>query len=343
MAIRILALWLTTVCVASAASWEIRTIAGRESVPVDQVTAFYGVGMPAVSGRSLTAVAAGKSMQFRLNSREAILNGVRQWLAFPVIADDGRYWISRMDVTRTVDPVFRPEAVEGLRNFNTVVLDPGHGGDDKGASSSFGLEKEFALDLARRVRSRLENAGLKVVLTRSSDVFIPLESRPAVAKRYSSSIFVSLHFNDASWKPSANGIEIFCIPPRGTPPSGQQKLLARDNELVPGHGLEGQNFALANAVFTAMRGRLPLVDRGVKRARFKVLQLATVPAVLIEGGFLTNPTEAKRIASPDWREGLAEAITSGILEYRALAAARKTPRTVEQWGGKPTKDFISED
>jgi N-acetylmuramoyl-L-alanine amidase len=278
-----------------------------------------------------------------VNSREAILNGVRHWLAFPVVSDQGRNWISRMDVTRTVDPVFRPEAIEGLRSFNTVVLDPGHGGHDKGASSPYGQEKEFALDVARRVRSRLEKAGLKVVLTRNADVFIPLEARPAVAARYPNSIFVSLHFNDANWKPVANGIEIFCIPPVSTPPSGQAKLLARDNERVPGHALEPQNFALANAVFNAMRGRLPLVDRGVKRARFKVLQLSTVPAVLIEGGFLTNPIESKRIASPVWREGLAEAITAGILEYRALAASRKIPRTVEQWGGKPTREFISED
>jgi N-acetylmuramoyl-L-alanine amidase len=326
-----------------AAAWNIQTIDGRDAVPVEQVTGFYGLGPPVISGKSITAASGNSAIRLRIGSREAIINGVRHWLAFPVRNQDGSVWISRMDVTKTIDPIFRPAEVNGVRPLTTVVLDAGHGGHDKGASSPLGQEKEFVLDLAKRVKKRLEAAGLKVIMTRQSDVFIPLESRPAVASRTPGSIFVSLHFNDASWRPAATGIEVFCIPPLGTPPTGQEKPLARDLEAVPGHRLEPQNFVLANTVFHAMRGKFSSMDRGVKRARFKVLQLATVPAVLIEAGFLTNPAEAKQIASASWRDRMADAITAGILEYRKLCTQQTRPKQVADWGGKPTVEFVSED
>lgn len=338
-----LMIFLSLPFMAVAAPWKIEKIEGRDAVPVEQVTGFYGLGPPVVSGKNISANTGKSSLRLRLDSREAILNGVRHWLSFPVRRKDGELWISRMDVSRTIDPVFRPLGVDGVRSFDTVVLDPGHGGHDKGASSALGLEKEFALDLARRVKSRLERAGLKVVLTRNSDIFIPLEGRPAVAAKYAKSIFVSIHFNDASWRPAASGMEIFCIPPRGTPPTGQEKPLARDMEMLPGHNLEPQNFLLANTIFNSMRGKVSAMDRGVKRARFKVLQLAKVPAVLIEAGFLTNPGEARQIASSAWRDAMADAISNGILEYRKLGSHKSIPRTVAEWGGRPTTDFITED
>ncbi len=335
--------FLALLQVGQAAPWNIQQIDGRDGVPVEQVAGFHSLGPPVTSGRIISATSGKSSMQLRIDSREALLNGVRHWLSFPVRKKDGTVWVSRMDVARTIDPVFRPAGIEGVRTFDTVVLDPGHGGHDKGASSPLGVEKEFALDLSRRVKTRLEKAGLKVVMTRNSDVFIPLESRPAVASRQARSIFVSIHFNDASWRPAASGIEIFCIPPRGTPPTGQEKTLARDLQSVPGYDLEPQNFALANAIFHSMRGRVPLVDRGVKRARFKVLQLAKVPAVLIEAGFLTNPTESRKIAAASWRDTMADAIAAGILEYQKLASHKSAPRTVVEWGGRATTDFITEE
>lgn len=327
----------------SAASWNVQKIDGRDAVPMEQVTGFYGLGPPVISGKSVSAKAGNASIQLRIGTREAIINGVRHWLAFPVRSHENNIWISRMDVAKSIDPLFRPLEVHGTRGFNTVVLDAGHGGHDKGASSPLGLEKDFALDLAKRVKKRLEAAGLKVVMTRNTDVFIPLESRPAVAARYPGSIFVSLHFNDASWRPAATGMEVFCIPPQGTPPTGQEKPLARDLELLPGHKLEPQNFLLANTVFHAMRGKFSSMDRGVKRARFKVLQLSPVPAVLIEAGFLTNPAEAKQIASASWRDRMADAITGGILEYRKLCTQSGRPKQVADWGGRPTTEFVTED
>lgn len=328
---------------AVAASWKIEKIDGRDAVPLDQVAAFYRLG-PVVggSGKIVNATSGARSLRVRLDSREVVLNGVRHWLSFPVRKRGNTIWISRLDVTKTIDPVFRPEGIAGLRAFDTVILDAGHGGHDRGASSVHGVENEYALDLARRMRTKLQRAGLRVVMTRDSDEFIPLESRPAVASRHARSIFVSLHFNDASWRPTASGIEVFCIPPRGALPTGQDKTQARDLAQLPGHDHEPQSFALANAIFHAMRGKSSAVDRGVKRARFKVLQVAKVPSVLVEAGFLTNPTEGRQIANPAWRDAMADSIVAGILEYRKLAAQKTPPRTVTGWGGRATTDFVTD-
>ena len=150
----------------------------------------------------------------RADSRQALINGVRHWLSYPVRQAEGGLAISRVDVTRTLAPALRPEAVSGLRPVTTVVLDAGHGGHDRGALSPFGDEKDFALDVVGRVRRKLRAAGLRVVQSRDSDVFIPLEARPALARKYRNAIFVSIHFN-AAGRQSAAGLEIFAIPPQG--------------------------------------------------------------------------------------------------------------------------------
>jgi N-acetylmuramoyl-L-alanine amidase len=326
------------------AQWDVVDLDGRASVALDAIAKHYGMNAPSGAGpRQYLAEGGGRSFRVKVNSRDAIINGARQWLAFPVKENGGKVYVSRVDLDHTIDPAFRPGGVAGLRPVRTVVLDPGHGGHDKGATSRFGTEKEFALDVAARVRKRLEKAGFKVVQTRTSDSFIPLESRPAVANNYPASIFVSIHFNSAEWNPAANGIEIYSIPPRGAPPTGQGKPLARDLETEAGHALEPADSVLATTIFHSLLGGLGVNDRGIKRARFSVLRHARVPAVLIEGGFLTNASDAARIASSKWRDGYADAIARGIIEYNKLATQQLPPRTVAQYGGRATTEFVPED
>jgi N-acetylmuramoyl-L-alanine amidase len=100
---------------------------------------------------------------------------------------------------------------------------------------------------------------------------------------------------------------------------------------------------LATTLYQTVLGRLPSFDRGVKRARFAVLREATVPAVLIEGGFLTEPTEAAQIASASWRQQYANAIAAGIREYKRLAEQRALPRRATDYGRTPTTEFVPED
>ncbi len=327
------------------ADWETVEIGGRDYVSLESVAEFYGMAPPGTDGKSngqtiWEAKGGGRSLRGKEDSRETMLDGVRTWMAFPLKMRGGEPHVSRTDVSKTFEPVYRPDKVPGLPKVKTVVLDPGHGGHDKGASSRFGYEKEFTLDLTKRVRKRLEKAGVKVVQTRLGDSFVELTSRAAMPNKYAGAIFVSLHFNSAGWKPSANGMEIFTIPARGTPPTGQSKVLARDVGKEDGHELEPASSVLANAIFPAILAKTRLYDRGVKRARFSVLRNADVPAVLIEGGFLTNPSEAARIASTTWRDGLAEGIVDGILAYIALVDQGVVPKGIEALGGKATTEFV---
>jgi N-acetylmuramoyl-L-alanine amidase len=330
------------------ADWEPVEIGGRDYVSLESVAEFYGMAPPGTDGQSngkriWEAKGAALSLRAKEDSRETMLNGVRQWMAFPVKTRGGDPYVSRTDVSTVLEPTFRPDKVRGLPKVKVVVLDPGHGGHDKGASSRFGYEKEFTLDLTKRVRKKLEEAGVKVVQTRLSDSFVELSSRAAMPNKYDGSIFVSLHFNAADWKPSANGMEIFTIPARGTPPTGQAKVLARDVGMEDGHSLEPASVVLANAIYPAILAKTRLYDRGVKRARFSVLRNADVPAVLIEGGFLTNPSEAARIASTTWRDELADGVVNGILAYIALVEKGVVPKGVEALGGKATTEFVPVD
>ena len=314
------------------AEWQTETIDGREYVTLASAAEFYGLGAPASSGpKKFTAAGGGRSIQVEIDSRDAVVDGVHQWLSFPVRNGSGGACVSRMDLSHTIDPALRPEKVGGRRSIRTVVLDAGHGGHDNGAKSVFGYEKDYTLDTVRRLRKKLEAAGLRVVQTRNSDTFIDLEARPRVANKTPNSIFVSIHYNSADWKPSANGIETYCISPLGAPPSGQDGVMARDKMTVRGHALEPVDFTLANAVQHALTGKLGVEDRGVKRARFVVLKDAGTPAILIEGGFLTNPGDAQRIADPSWRDRYATAIAAGIVEYKNLAEQGTKPKERKDW------------
>jgi N-acetylmuramoyl-L-alanine amidase len=324
--------WLLTLGLARA-DWQIEKIDGRPYVTLAQVATFYGMGQPGpASGKKFAASGGGHSIQVELDSREATIDGVHQWLSFPAKVAVGGPCISELDLLKTVDPALRPQNVKGLHPVRTVVLDPGHGGHDNGASSRYGYEKDFALDTARRVRKHLQAAGVKVVMTRNNDTFIDLEARPAVANRIPNSIFVSIHYNSADWKPEACGIETYALPPQGAPASGQDQPSMIDRISLPNTPQEPLSFTLANTMQHALMGKLKVVeDRGVKRAHYDVLRNATVPAILIEGGFLTNPGDAGRIADPLWREAYATAIAAGILEYKHLAETGEKPKEKADW------------
>src|SRR5207244_10405325 len=104
-------------------------------------------------------------LEFVSGSREAMINGARSWLCFPVVEQDGKYLVSRTDVAKTIEPLLRPHRVSNVGRLETVVLDPGHGGYDKGQVSRLGYEKDFALDVARKVLPILHGEGLRLVLT----------------------------------------------------------------------------------------------------------------------------------------------------------------------------------
>ncbi len=260
-----------------------------------------------------------------------MINGVKQWLAFPSVIQDGKVLISRLDVSKVIEPRLRPELIQGLEPVTTIVLDPGHGGHDKGAISRYGYEKDFALDVSLRARKLLEARGYTVAMTRTTDVFIPLQDRPHLAKTLPGSIFVSIHFNASPTGSEARGFEIFSMAPRGAPATNDAVFSMRDMREEPGNAHELQSSALAASIYYSLLGQVPTIDRGLKHARFAVLRLATVPAVLIECGFVSNGSESALIGSPPWRERVAQAIVEGIGEFKSLAEQKHLPKMFAEY------------
>jgi N-acetylmuramoyl-L-alanine amidase len=321
-----------------AGDWEVVRQDGRDYVTVASLARFYDFPQPVPPVSQMQAAGPlapltkkllldnGKhQLLLTLDSRLAIIDGVNQWLGFPVTANGDKLIITRLDLSKTIEPSLRPELISGLNPVDTVVLDAGHGGHDKGAVCIFGNEKDFALDVCMRARALLQAKGLKVLMTRDDDTFIPLEERPTVANATPNSIFVAMHFNDAG-NPDASGFEIYSITPRGEPSTADNTLALHDLEPEPGNITDVPSLALSESIYHSLLGNIPQVDRGVKRARFAVIRLAQVPAVLIEGGFVSSDSEARQIATPAYRQQLAEAIVTGIESFKTLAEHRIPPK-----------------
>ncbi len=186
--------------------------------------------------------------------------------------------------------VSTPAVSNTSRTFSTVVVDAGHGGKDNGAFRRYGPpEKIAALDVATRLARKLRESQFKVVMTRSSDVFIPLEERAAIGRAQKNSIFVSIHFNDSSRR-GIRGFETYYHSPLAYPLA--QRI---QNHLLTISGS---------------------VNRGVHHANFRVLRKATYPSVLVECGFLSNRGEGARARAAGARELLADKIAEAIVEER---------------------------
>lgn len=275
----------------------------KESESDDSVFAFHGES---------------HLFEFIVGSREVIVDGARYWLSFPPKREDDVFYLSKIDLETFVQPIIRPAAVE-MNQVDTVVLDPGHGGHDPGALSENGAEKNYALDMAERVAEIVEDAGLKVKFTRSDDVFVPLDDRPIVAEPEENAVFVSLHLNYGPPTPTARGIEIFSMTPRGAPSTTDKFNRMEVLRGWPGNKHERESFLLAETIHRNILSENKLFDRGVKRARFMVLKKAEVPGILIEAGFLSNDEDAERVNDPEWRQEMAESIAGGIVEYARSA------------------------
>jgi N-acetylmuramoyl-L-alanine amidase len=318
--------------VIAAGEWQVIKIDGHDYLSVDNISKFYGLPAEVVpSGAKIQADTANHPLEFVSGSREAVINGARSWLCFPVIEQDGKSLVTRTDVAKTIEPLVRPHRVPDVGKVQTVVLDAGHGGHDKGQVSRYGAEKDFALDVARKLRPILQAKGLRVIMTREGDYFVPLEVRAKIANAARNAIFVSIHFNATNDDPNATGFEIFSFTPRGAPSTSDGTVTASSVNIQPGSSVDAQSLALSACIYHSVLGQLREYDRGIKRARFAVLRLTKVPAVLIEGGFLTERGESKLISNKDWRAKLAGAIGIGIENYQALPIKKQPPMIVADY------------
>ncbi|HEX5400051.1 MAG TPA: N-acetylmuramoyl-L-alanine amidase, partial [Verrucomicrobiae bacterium] len=257
-------------------------------------------GLHTVSQTSDKIVLADKSSRLVLttDSAEAEINGVNVRLSFPVANDHGTALIAQFDIDSAVKPLLFPSGYVDHSKITTICLDPGHGGKDTGNRVYKGYwhnEKTYTLLLADELRDQLKRAGFKVVLTRSKDVYVDLPDRPAIANKAGADLFISLHFNaTGSSKDTVNGIETYCITPVGAASSNAQGV-GSDHAPVTANRWERRSLLFAYQMQKSLVSNLHAEDRDVRRARFAVLRDAQMPAILIEGGYMTHPTEGKDI------------------------------------------------
>jgi N-acetylmuramoyl-L-alanine amidase len=275
-------------------------------------------------------------MVFDVNSAQAQIAGTNVRLSFPVAAQSGQLLVSQLDIDTAIRPLLYPHRTYGAK-ITTICLDPGHGGKDSGnhVGGIFGhSEKTYTLALALELRRQLQAAGYRVILTRSKDVYVDLPVRPAIANRNGADLFISLHFNATPVdKTDISGPETYCITPVGAPSSNAH---GESGEFGSSVGLgataanldENKSLVLAYEMEKTLVTTLHANDRGVRRARFAVLRDTTMPAILIEGGYMTHPVESKKIYDAGYRSELAGAIVRGIQAYqRVMSPAPVRPAT----------------
>jgi N-acetylmuramoyl-L-alanine amidase len=182
------------------------------------------------------------------------------------------------------------------------------------------------MDVASNARQQLLRAGYKVEMTRASDVVFSLEDRVKFASRFPHAVFISIHFNSSS---GGQGLESYALAPAGVPSnkSSESHVSSADLQPCPGNAQDAQNIALSAAVHAAVLSRLSMFDRGVRHARFHVLRNIKIPAVLLECGFLSDPSEGQRIATAQFRQQVGAAIAQGVQNYDAALNYRATAQT----------------
>jgi N-acetylmuramoyl-L-alanine amidase len=175
-----------------------------------------------------------------------------------------------------------------------IILDPGHGGSDEGAKIHFFMEKSLTLMTTLLLRKHLNELGYRVIMTRSKDVFIPLYRRVTIANKTKAALFVSVHYNSAP-SPDAHGIEVFYY-------NGS-------------HHRASQSRRLSHLILKELISHTHALSRGVKAGNFHVIRDTTMPAVLVEGGFMTNKEERSNLRDKEYIDKIAKGIAHGIDKF----------------------------
>ena len=262
---------------------------------------------------------------FDQDSEDSTIKGVRVRLSYP-IAKGG--FISQLDAVNTIRPLVFP-AVVSARKLKTICLDPGHGGRDTGFRVGRFFphyEKTYTLALALELRRQLQQAGFNVVMTRDKDVYPELSARVDIANRSGADLFLCLHFNCSTTDiQDVQGPETYCMTPVGAASSNDSEGTGMGSGPYPANRVADKSLLLAYEVQRSLVRSLTVPDRSVRRARFEVLRTAEMPAVLIEGGYMSHPVEGKKIFDAGWRKQMAAALVRAIVNYQKLTTPPAAP------------------
>lgn len=303
---------------------------GVEYVELGEFCGRFGLKpAPAARGKAVYK-SEWTALEFELDSRDHVINGLRVFTGEAVRSHRGKVWLSRIDADTLITPILKPGTNQARVPFlKTIVIDPGHGGHDPGMVNPRVklMEKDVALDTAKRAKALLEAQGYKVILTREDDRYVDFADRATVADRHKADLFISVHFNATeTGAQQVTGLEVFSMTPQGQystyDPGREDDAGAKVS--TPGNRFDHWNSVASFAMHRALIGALGATDRGLKRARWKVLVLAPCPATYVEGGYLSNDAEARKLAQPAYRQKVAEGILKGVQAYGATLEKLRT-------------------
>jgi N-acetylmuramoyl-L-alanine amidase len=229
---------------------------------------------------------------------------------------DGQPYLHALDLNKTVQPLVQAGSAPSLNQNSVIVIDPGHGGENAGTKSVLGnhYEKEFTLDWGLRLQAILLANGYRAFLTRSNDYDLALSNRVNFATQHKADLFISLHFNSAAPNENEAGLETYCLTPWGMPSNLTRGYSDEIRQTFPNNAFDAENLWLALRIHRAVLQVNGHHDRGIRRARFPgVLRGQQRAAILVEGGYLSNPQEARLISDPSYRQKLAETIAKALL------------------------------
>ena len=286
-----------------------QSLGGVAYLSAADVAKYYGLKLW-VSDKQAVLYNKQFRLDLRLQRREARINGTVVHLAFAPQRVGSKVMLAERDFALQVDPIFRSW---GLPNhpLRRIAIDAGHGGKDNGTQGDRFREKDLVLQVSRRLERLLKAQGYEVKLIRSTDKFIELLDRPAIARQWRADLFVSLHFNSAATV-SARGIETYIVTPQKTPSTPKTEPEAH---AVVGNKHDRLNQRLGYEIQRNLVYQAQAQDRGLKRHRFVVLKEASCPAVLVELAFLSNDSEERLAGTADYQEKLARGVAGGISAF----------------------------
>jgi N-acetylmuramoyl-L-alanine amidase len=328
---------------------EITTFQGAQYIPLTKICDVYGLSWkwdPYI--KTATIERKGKIV-LMAGSSKILVNGSEVELDRPVIQSGGTVYVPvsfvRLGLSRIVESVLAGQPVEkalsegGNKRFTirSVVIDPGHGGKDPGA---IGIrmhlkERSLTLAIAKKLRDDLEAKGMRVIMTRDDDTFIPLPRRTEIANKSGVDLFISIHIN-ASRSRLLNGFECYYLS-EATDDNARALEALENSSLRLGDSAamehssgvdkalwdmtlsenRRESAALASYICNTVERDMETKNRGIRSARFFVLKGTRMPAVLLEMGYISNITEEKKMSEGQYWDRMVDAVAKGILAYRS--------------------------
>ena len=296
------------------------------SEPLDYVARRFGLSEPEARQGRLHMHNGFYAVVIETNSRKLNFDGTLVWFNGSAFPRGNDWYLPTADIAGTIAPLLFPrDALKG-RGAMRIAIDPGHGGKDSGAIGLRRMnEKRVVLDIARRVRDKLERCGVAAVLTRDGDLDLGLTERCEIARQRGAQAFVSIHLNSAS-NSRTSGVETYVLTAPGFPSSSGGN---GESHTFQGNRYDAANLLLAYHVHRGVLSQTREEDRGIKRARFEVLRNAACPATLVECAFVSNRADESRLIAVQGRDCVAEGIYRGILTYCSRVDSANAPASAD--------------